>query len=350
MKALVFSGVEDVQLTTVPDPAIEHQTDVILQIELIGICGSDLHPYHGREKGLDPGTIMGHEAVGTVIEMGKDVRHLRKGDRVFGPFTTNCGKCFYCLRSLTCRCERGQLYGWMEEGRGLQGLQAEFARIPWADSTLVGLPENVTPEEGLLLGDVFSTGYFAAESAGIDRDGVFVILGCGPVGLSAILSAKLMGAETIFAVDAIRERLEMAARFGAIPIDFSKDDVRAIVNEATDGRGADGVVEVVGNSSAEQLAMGLIRPGGVLSTAGVHTDDRFSFSPVQAYAKNLTYKTGRCPARYYMDKLLPLVLDRKVSLEPLITHRFRLSEGRRAYQLFDQKKDGCIKPVLIPHG
>ncbi len=346
MNGLLFSGIKKLTFTETPDPTIVEAGDVILKLELAGICGSDLHPYHGREEGLDLGTVMGHEGVGTIVEVGKSVRSLKKGDRVFVPFTSNCGGCFYCERGLTCRCSSGQLFGWVEKGRGLHGLQGEYSRIPFADSTLMKVPEGVKAEEALLLGDVFSTGRFSAEMAGVSEEGTFVVLGCGPVGLASILNAKVMGATSVFAVDTIAERLEKAVLFGATAIDFKKQNVKALVLEETDGRGADGVIEAVGSAAAERLGMDLVRPGGTLCVTGVHTDKAYSFSPVEAYNKNLIYKTGRCPARYYAEKLLPLVREKRWGIDRLITHRFPLKEGAFAYQVFDEKRDACIKAVL----
>ncbi|MFQ5752533.1 MAG: alcohol dehydrogenase catalytic domain-containing protein, partial [bacterium] len=228
MKALTFHGKEKIKYETVPEPKIVAPTDVIVQILLAGICGSDLHPYHEREKGLDHGTIMGHEFVGEIVEIGKEVNSFKKGTRVFSPFTTNCGKCFYCQKGLTCRCPDGQLFGWVEKGVGLHGGQAEFVRVPLADSTLLPIPENVTPEEALLLGDVCATGFFCADKAEVTPNGVYAVLGCGPVGLMAVLAARDAGAEPIFAIDAISERLQLSRKFGAIAINYKSEDAIAI--------------------------------------------------------------------------------------------------------------------------
>lgn len=348
MHALTFHGKETLHYETVTDPSIESPGDVILKIELAGICGSDLHPYHEREKGLDHGTVMGHEFVGEIVELGKQVKDFKKGDRVFSPFTTNCGHCFYCKTGLTCRCTAGQLFGWVENGKGLHGGQAEYVRVPLADSTLLKIPEGIQPEEALLLGDICSTGFFCAEHADVQPGGVCVVLGCGPVGLMAILGARECGAETIFAIDAVPERLQLAERFGGTPVDFAKEDVRGKILDATDGRGADAVLEVVGSPAAGRSAFELVRPGGVISTVGVHTEADMAFSPVEAYDQNLTYKNGRCPARSYMQKLIPLVRSHKYDLTAIISHRLPLSRGVEGYRIFDRKMDGCTKVVLRP--
>ena len=165
LKALTFHGRETIHLETVPDPEILHPEDAIVQVGLTAICGSDLHVYHCREKGLDSGTTMGHEFMGKVVETGSAVSRIKQGDRVVCPFTSSCGDCFYCRSGLTSRCSRGQLYGWVEKGSGLQGAQAEFVRVPMADAGLLKLAESVTSEQGLLLGDILSTGYFVADQA-----------------------------------------------------------------------------------------------------------------------------------------------------------------------------------------
>jgi threonine dehydrogenase-like Zn-dependent dehydrogenase len=348
VKALTFAGRQSVRFESVAEPAIEDAADVIVGVRLTAVCGSDLHVYHERERGLDPGTVLGHEVVGEVLEVGPAVGTLEPGNRVASPFTTSCGQCFYCQRGLTCRCAVGQLFGWVEEGKGLQGTQAERVRVPLADSTLLALPEDVSDEEGLLLGDVLSTGYFCAELAGVDSSGVYVVLGCGPVGLMAIVATRHRGAERIYAVDAVPERLELARGFGAVPVSYEAGSPFAVIGEATEGRGADAVLEVVGSPAATRLAVDLVRPGGVVASVGVHTEARFAFSPVEAYDKNLTYRSGRCPARHYMERLLPLVRQGRYPLSSVISHRLALEDGPEGYALFDAKQDGCTKVVLKP--
>ncbi len=350
MKALTLCGVRDLRYERVPDPTILAPGDAILAVELAGICGSDLHPYHGRETGWDPGTVTGHEYVGRVVATGSAVRAFSRGQRVVGPFTTSCGECFYCRRGLTARCESGQLFGWVEKGEGLHGAQAEYLRVPLADSTLVAVPEGVAPELALLAGDVLATGCFLAELGGAGPGAVAVVVGCGPVGLMAVLAARELGAEIVFAVDRLQERLALAETFGARPIDFTAGAALDAVRAATGGRGADVVLEAVGSPEATRLAVDLLRPGGTLAAAGVHTEAAFAFTPGEAYDKNLTYRAGRCPARHYLEKALPLAASGKYPLAEIVTHRLPLAEGPRAYRLFDRKEDGCIKVVLEPAG
>jgi len=348
MRALTFQDTENIRYESVPDPKIESPGDVIVQVHLAAICGSDLHVYHGREKGLDAGTVMGHEFVGEIVELGKEVRTLRKGDLVFSPFTTNCGTCFYCRKNLPCRCSSGQLFGWRQNGVGLHGGQAEYVRVPLAESTLLKIPENILAEEALLMGDVLSTGYFCADIAEINPDGVYAVIGCGPVGLMAIIGARELGAEKIFVLDAVPERLALAEKFGAMAVDYQKQNVSEIIREVTEGRGADGVLEVVGSPSAAKMAIQLVRPGGIISVVGVHNEEHFAFSPNEAYDKNLTYKVGRCPARYYMEKLIPMVQKKKYDLTAIFSHRLQLAEGVRGYKIFAEKLEECTKVVLKP--
>ena len=348
MKALTFGGIEKIIYRSVADPVLMQPTDAIVKISLAGICGSDLHVYHGRETGLDTGTIMGHELVGTIIEKGNEVKNFQTGSRVLSPFTTSCGECYFCRVGLTCRCVRGNLYGWVQQGHGLHGAQAQYIRVPMADSTLVLLSNDLSEEKGLLLGDVFSTGYFCADNAGINSKGIYVIIGCGPVGLMTIIAAKHLGAEKLFALDYLPERLALAKEFGATPLNPATTDIKEIILKNTDGRGADAVMEVVGSPDALKLAIDLLRPGGIISSVGVHTASQFSFSPVQAYDKNLVYKTGRCPARYYAEKLILEEVVQRYPVEKIITHWFTLELGSEAYEIFDKKKDNCIKAVLKP--
>jgi len=282
-----------------------------------------------------------------VEETGSAVKKFRKGSRVLSPFTTSCGECFYCRTGLTCRCEKGNLFGWVQKGLGLHGAQANYMRVPMADSTLLPLSHDLTEKKGLLLGDVFSTGYFCAENAQIKPGAAYVVIGCGPVGLMTILAAKHLGAEKLFAIDMIPERLEIAKRFGAISLNASVSNTKEEIFNNTSGRGVDAVMEVVGSERSLKLAIDLLRPGGIISSVGVHTAKHFSFSPGEAYDKNLTYKSGRCPARFYSEKLLREEVPQRYAIEDIITHQFTLNEGARAYEVFDKKLDHCVKAVLL---
>ena len=340
MRALTYHAPGDLRVERVPDPIIQSPTDVIVRVELAAICGSDLHVWHGRETGLDPGTVMGHEFIGAIVEAGSAVK-LRKGDRVVSPFTTSCGACFYCARGLTARCERGQLFGWVERGSGLHGGQAELVRVPLADSTLVRLPRDLAAETAILLGDVLATGYHCAALAGITRGTTCAVIGCGPVGLMAAFAARELGAERVFALDGVVARRTLADRFGA-----ETDRDHAGVLQATAGRGVDAVLEAVGSAESTALAFALVRPGGTIAAVGVHHEAAFPFSPGMAYDKNLTYRIGRCPARHYMESLLPLAVDRAQLLRGIFTHRLPLDDAPQAYRMFAERRDGCVKVAL----
>jgi 2-desacetyl-2-hydroxyethyl bacteriochlorophyllide A dehydrogenase len=348
MLAVCFQGVEQVSLQRLPDPEIAGDGDAIVEVQLAGLCGSDLHPFFGREVGLDPGTAMGHEFVGRVTEVGAGVSRIRPGDRVASPFTTNCGECFYCRSGLTSRCPRGQLFGWRSDGVGLHGGQAERVRVPLADATLVRIPEGVTAETALLLGDNLATGYYGADLA-IDQnhaaDDVLAVIGCGTVGLLAIEACGLLGARRIIAIDPNASRCDWARQRGA---DAFTDPRRAAeaIEALTEGRGADGVMEFVGLPEAQRLAYRLVRPGGRMSVIGCHCEPQFSFSPAEAYDKNLTIRTGRCPARHYMDVLLERMKLSDLKFDWCISHRFKPAQARQAYQTFAYRESGCVKAVI----
>jgi threonine dehydrogenase-like Zn-dependent dehydrogenase len=193
-----------------------------------------------------------------------------------------------------------------------------------------------------------STGYFCADLAGVDSSGIFAVVGCGPVGLMAIVAARHRGAERIYAIDSVPERLELARGFGTVTVDYEKGSPADVIRDVTEGRGADAVLEAVGSTAATRLAVDLVRPGGVVASVGVHTEEQFAFSPIEAYDKNLTYRSGRCPARHFMERLLPLVRDGRYPLSSVISHRLALDDGPEGYALFDAKRDGCTKVVLKP--
>lgn len=351
MKALVFSGIEKVSCETLADPGLLSETDAIVEVHACAICGSDLHVYHGRETGIDMHTVMGHEFAGTIVEIGKSVRALKKGDRVASPFTTSCGDCWYCRTGLTCRCEKSGLFGWVENGNGLHGGQAGFVRVPLADSTLVRIPETISMELGVLAGDIIPTGFHCArrafEISNYSPKSVGVI-GCGPVGLMAILGAVNHGAEKIFAFDKVPSRLALAAKFGAVPVEVKSDLAECIgqVVEETEGRGLDAALEAVGSGPSLQLAYDLIRPGGVISAVGVCTEMALPFSPVDAYNKNITYSTGRCPARQLMPEILGFVESGAYPFAEIISHRLKLEDGPDAYERFASREPGMMKVIL----
>ena len=345
MRAVCFESPENVSVRSIDDSKIECSGDAIVQVSIAGLCGSDIHAFFGRESGLDVGTAMGHEFVGHVIAVGDDVRNYNVGDRVCAPFTTNCGHCFYCRSGLTSRCQHGQLFGWRESSVGLHGGQAEQVRVPLADSTLMKVPNHITDETALLLGDNLSTAHFCASMADIQNDGVYAVVGCGTVGLLTIAAAKRLGADQIIAVDLSPARLAIAKQLGATVFNDGAEAI-ATAQRLTDGRGADAVMELVGLPAAQRLAVDLVRPGGTLSVIGCHCTPNFAFSPVEAYDKNLTYRTGRCPARHIMTDLAKDLSESSFDLSWCITHQFDLDDAVEAYDTFAHRKDNCIKAVI----
>ncbi|MBO6622321.1 MAG: alcohol dehydrogenase catalytic domain-containing protein [Balneola sp.] len=348
MKVITFQGIKFVQLSDVPEPKIISKKDAIVKVERAAICGSDMHVYHGRETGIDIGTIMGHEFTGTVVDTGEHVSNFKVGDRVLSPFTVNCGECHFCKIGLTARCVKSHLYGWRENGSGLHGVHAEYVRVPMADATLVHLPDDLSWEQGNLLSDIASTGYFGAELAELKPDDVCVVIGCGPVGIMAIKAAKCLGCKTIYAVDGIDFRLEFAKRNGAIPVNYLNENVVEKILERTNGIGADSVIEAVGSKTSMKSAFDILRPGGILASVGVQAFDQLPFSPPDMYDKNITLKTGRCSSRFYAEKLIPLIQNGDLQLTDVITHTFDLKDGVEAYRFFDEEKDKCLKVLLKP--
>lgn len=346
MRALIFEGVGRVAVATVSDPTILTPTDAVVAVRATAICGSDLHVYRGHETGLDLGTVLGHEFAGEVVAVGAAVERFRVGDLVVSPFSTRCGDCHFCRVDLPARCERGQLFGWVAQGVGLDGAQAEFVRIPFADATLVATPATLAPEIALLAGDVLATGFFGASMAGAAEGVSIAIVGCGPVGLMAAIGARELGASRVFAIDSVPERLALAACYGAEPIALDDPTIEAI-RAATAGRGCEGIVEAVGTPAASRLAYELVQTGGTVAAVGVHNEPTFAFTPAEAYAKNLIFRTGRCSARTWMERLLPLAASGRYDLAALYSHRLDLGDGPRAYDLFDHRLEGCTKVALL---
>eukprot|EP01125_Pyxidicula_operculata_P022664 TRINITY_DN9489_c0_g1_i1.p1 TRINITY_DN9489_c0_g1~~TRINITY_DN9489_c0_g1_i1.p1 ORF type:complete len:367 (+),score=43.67 TRINITY_DN9489_c0_g1_i1:12-1112(+) len=364
MKAITFHGKCNVKVTQKDIPKIASGTDAIVSVKLAGLCGSDLHVYTEREPGLDIGTTMGHEFVGIVSEVGPDVKHIKIGDRVACPFSVSCSDCYYCKHALPSRCSKAAVFGWVNKGNGLDGAQAEFVRVPMADSNLFIIPAEVSYESALLLGDVFPTGYFCADMSGIselkrkypDEPIVGVVIGCGPVGIMTILSALYLGVTKVYALDTVDERLALAKSFGAEVIDIKNQDPLNIIKEQTDGRGADCVMEAVGGQNALRTAFNIARPGAIISSIGVQTEQEFKgFSPIEGYDKNITYKNGRCPVKNYISHLLDLLRQdanatpKRFDISRIISHHVPLNDEEKvieAYVNFNNRQKNCTKVVF----
>ncbi len=382
MKAVVFHGVGDIRLDDVADPKIQDANDAIVRLTSSAICGTDLHFIRGTVPGMKPGTILGHEGVGVVEEIGPAVRNLRAGDRVVIPSTIGCGSCSYCRAGYYAQCDRANpngahagtaFFGGPESSGPFHGLQAERARIPFANVGLVKLPEEVLDDQAILLSDIFPTGYFGADIAEIEPGDTVAVFGCGPVGQFTIASARLMSAGRIFAVDTISSRLEMARAQGSEVVDFNVDDPVAVIRELTGGSGADRVIDAVGvdathpseGPAAKQAhrqqaqfgdapsqvltwAVDAVAKAGTLAIIGVYPARARSFPIGQAMNKNLTLQMGNCNHRKYVPMLIDLVRSGAVDPTNVLTQIAPLSSAIEAYKAFDQRQPGWIKVELQP--
>lgn len=344
MKGLLFQGPGRIEFgSEIPDPTVENPTDAVIRITRTGLCGSDLHPYEGRETAR-PGVVPGHEAVGEIIATGHEVRTFEVGDRVLVPFTSSCGECRACRDGLSARCATSQLFGWGNPHDLLQppvhGAQAAMMRVPQADGTLVRVPEKITDEQAVLLTDNIPTGWYAAQRSNPVAGEPAMVIGLGSVGLAAVLALRSMGASPIFGSDRAGDRMEMAGQLGATPVDPDQ-----LPGELFS------VVEAAGTSAAQRAAFESIRPGGTLSVIAVQTDERFPFTPVEAYDANITVRFGRAPARSVLDEILPIVTAGALQIpaDVIITHpQEPLEEGPALYRAFAGRKPGLVKAAFAP--
>ncbi|KAH8815782.1 chaperonin 10-like protein [Xylogone sp. PMI_703] len=340
MKAVVFHGPLKVAVEDRPIPKLEAPTDIIVEVSYTALCGSELHTFRGHQKS-DTGFIMGHEFTGTVKEAGSEVKTVKVGDRVVAPFTVSCQECFYCRNGYSSRCSKCQLFGSPQ----LDGGQAEFVRIPLADGTVLKVPDNIKDQSLVLMADIFPTGYFGATN-GFKllkpeelENATVVVVGCGPVGLCAIIAATTFKPKHLFAVDGIDSRLELAKSLGAEPLNFAigKDAMLEKVKAVSEGRGADLVIEVVGLSPALRTAFDLIRPWGIISSIGVHNAE-IPWSGNEAYGKNLRLQMGRCPVRSIFPEALDLLQKKQHLLSFMFEHIMPLTDAVEGYDLFNNMK------------
>lgn len=402
MKAVVFHGVGDIRLEDVPEPVIQQDTDAIVKLTASAICGTDLHFVRGTFPGMKPGTILGHEGVGVVEALGRDVRNLRVGDRVVIPSTIACGTCSYCRAGYYAQCDVANpngkragtaFFGGPEMSGPFHGLQAEKARIPFAHVGLVKIPDEVTDEQAILLSDIFPTGYYGADIAEISPGDTVAVFGCGPVGQFAILSAKLMDAGRVFAIDCHLDRLEAARAQGAEIINFDEEDPVEAILRLTGGIGVDRAIDAVGVDSmhahhgpaakmarkeqaefkrelkevaphtnphgdnwvpgdapaqAVMWAVDALAKAGTLAIIGVYPQQMRTFPIGQAMNKNLTLNMGNCNHRKYIPHLLELVRTGAVEPTELLSHVQPLSSALDAYRSFDARKPGWMKVELEP--
>jgi 2-desacetyl-2-hydroxyethyl bacteriochlorophyllide A dehydrogenase len=344
MRAVTFQAPGVVSVEDVAEPEILAPTDAIVQIDASGVCGSDLHIYHGRVK-IDPGFTIGHEYVGTVNAVGDEVRDFAVGDRVLGCFQTACGHCFFCRRGLFHKCDSSRTFGHGAALGSLQGTQAERALVPNADLVLRKVPAAMSDEVALFAGDVMGTGYHAAAESGLQAGDVAAVLGLGPVGLCAVQAAFAVGAAHVIAIDTVPERLQMASAFGAQAVHLTDDDPRAAVREATEGRGVDACIDAVGDPRALELALRLTRKCGTVQAVGVYAE-RCEVHMGLFWIKALNMRSGHANVIGHVDNVLELMSAGRLDPGPLVTHHMSLDDAPEAYALYDRRE--ALKIVLQP--
>ncbi|MGE6385638.1 zinc-dependent alcohol dehydrogenase [Pseudomonas sp. NPDC078416] len=388
MRALTYHGAHDVKVDTVPDPVIEQADDIILRVTATAICGSDLHLYRGKIPTVEHGDIFGHEFMGIVEDTGSAVTAVQRGDRVVIPFVIACGECFFCNMDLYAACEttntgRGAimnkkaippgaaLFGFSHLYGGIPGGQAEYVRVPKANTGPFKVPGTLSDEKVLFLSDILPTGYQAVLNTGIGQGSSIAIYGAGPVGLMAAAVARMLGADQIFMVDHHAYRLAYAqATYGVIPINFDEDDDPAdtIIRQTKGMRGVDGVVDAVGfeakGSTTETILTNLkiegssgkalrqciaaVRRGGVVSVPGVYAGFIHGFLFGDAFDKGLTFKMGQTHVQRYLPELLGHIETGRLAPEAIISHRMSLEQAAEGYKIFDKKQEDCRKVILTP--
>jgi len=342
MLAVTFQEPGRVALEERPEPRIENAGDAIVKVEAAGICGSDLHIYHGRVP-IEQGFTIGHEYVGTVLETGDAVTSIATGDRVLGAFHTACGTCFFCRLGVYQKCDMTRVFGHGATLGSLQGTQAEQTLVPHADMTLRRVPDGLGDGAALFAGDAMATGYHGVVGAGLEAGDTCAVIGLGPVGLCAVMSARVAGASRIRAIDTVAERLEVARSLGAEPVHATEEDPRAAAKAATDGRGLDVVVEAVGDPRALDLACRLARKAGTVSVVGVYAE-RAEVHMGIVWIKALRLVTGHANVIGHLDSVLALMASGRLDPEPLVTHRMPLQEAAEAYAIYDRRE--ALKIVL----
>ena len=351
MKAIVYHGPRDFRVDDVPDPKIEAATDAVVRIERTAICGSDLHFYHGDPLPVT-GFPMGHEFLGTLEDVGSEVTRFRPGQRVLVSCTIGCGHCSLCRDHVYSGCLTTTPLGPLTNIFGNPvhpGGQAEGAKVPFADTNLLPIPEDLDDEQVLFLTDILPTGYMGADLAEVGPGDVAVVFGCGPVGTFAQLAAQIRGAACVIAVDLDEGRLAKAAARGCRPLNPAREDVVEVARELTDGRGADAVIEAVGKPELVQKAIEVARPGGRISVIGVLIENEVAIPILQGMmGKNLTLKSGIVPPQHYYPELLQLIRRGRLAPEQIITHRLPLTDGVRGYEIFDAHEEDVLKVVLEP--
>ncbi len=346
MRAVVFEGIGAVRVTDVPDPVVEEPGDAVVRVTRTAICGSDLHFFHGKTP-IDVGGVLGHEAVGVVEAVGAGVAGFRAGDRVVVAFNIACGSCWFCARGETQLCEEFRNLGAGAFGGGLAGAQASSLRVPNADVNLLAIPDDIEDERALFVGDVLTTGLYAASIAGIGPDDTVAVLGCGPVGFFCIQAARALGATQVYGIDREPTRLHLAAIAGASPVDARERHPQTALAEATEGRGADVVLEAVGTPEAFEDAVGAVRRGGRVVVVGVYAGESVEVQLGVYWARALTIRfAGICPVHAWWERAMAEVRAGTIDPVPLISHRLPLERAAEGYALFDRRE--ATKVVLTP--
>jgi len=345
MKALCYHGVRDIRYESYPDPQLQGDGDVLVKMEKSGICGSDLHIYHGHGFSEDVGFCVGHEAVGEVVEVGMAIRRVKPGDKVMLSAAVSCGACSPCLAGDIIRCINGpslaNCYGLSHQ---LEGCQAEMIRVPAGDFNATLIPEGITPNQALMLTDNLPTAYFGCKNGDIGPGKTAVVVGLGPIGQMAVECALMMGASQVFAVDPVSGRRAIATDLGATALD--PNSAVAEIAEVTHGRMIDCAVEAAGLDETISLAIDLAGTGGTVSVIGVNLNMSFAFPMGLAFGKSLTFRIGTCSVPKYWPELVPLIRKGRLHPERFITHEMPLSKGAETYRIFDARENGALKMVL----
>jgi 2-desacetyl-2-hydroxyethyl bacteriochlorophyllide A dehydrogenase len=344
MRAVTFQAPGEVQVDEVSEPELLAPDDALIRVQASGICGSDLHIYHGRVQ-IEPGFVIGHEFVGEVVAAGDDVSRVAVGDRVLGTYGTACGECFFCRQEEFHKCDEARVFGHGKALGSLQGAQAELLLVPHANLTLRKVPDGITDDVALFAGDVMGTAYHAVDSRPLAEGETAAILGMGPVGLCAVQAANAAGASEVVAIDTVEDRLRMAESFGATPVHLTEQDPRAEVKKLTEGRGVDLAVDAVGHPEALDLALRLARKAGTVSVTGVYAE-RAEVHMGVLWIKALTLTSGHANVIKHVDPVLDLLSTGKLDPSPLVTHHMKLEEAPDAYRVYDNRE--ALKIVLTP--
>jgi alcohol dehydrogenase len=344
MQAVTFQAPGEVRLEERSEPELVERDDAVVRVEATGVCGSDLHIYHGRVQ-IEPGFTIGHEFVGTVLAAGDAVREVSEGDRVLGCYCTACGNCFFCRRCEYHKCDEGRVFGHGATLGSLQGAQAEQVLVPHANLTLRRVPDGMSDDAALFAGDVMGTGFHAIADTGLKPGDTAAVLGLGPVGLCAVQAARAAGAARVLAIDTVEDRLETARSFGAEPVHLTEEDPRGAAKAATEGRGVDVAVDAVGHPDALDLACRLARKAGTVSATGVYAE-RIQVHMGVIWIKALTLKTGHANVIGHVDRVLSMMQAGVLDPTPLVTHRMSLAEAPEAYAVYDRRE--ALKIVMSP--